>query len=136
MGYDPVNDLYNIGTSQVTASSATINTLKSTTVTGNVLSNLNVGAATSEGVIKAYTYSTITNNRKFLSTNNDFINYNPDLLDQNYGWSAYYTGGSFQGDATSGTILRIDAGLGRVGINDTSPSYTLDVAGTFGVLTW
>ena len=32
MGYDPVNDLYNIGTSQVTASAATINTLKSTTV--------------------------------------------------------------------------------------------------------
>ena len=39
MGYDPVKDLYNIGTSQITASSATINTLKSTTVNVSTINN-------------------------------------------------------------------------------------------------
>jgi len=37
MGYDPVNDLYNIGTSQVTASAATITTLKTVNVHANAL---------------------------------------------------------------------------------------------------
>ena len=39
MGYDPVKDLYNLGTSQITASSAIITNVKGT-LTGNVTGNL------------------------------------------------------------------------------------------------
>ena len=45
MGYDPVKDLYNIGTGQVTASSATITNIKGT-LTGNVTGNVTGNAST------------------------------------------------------------------------------------------
>ena len=47
MGYDPVNDLYNIGTSQVTASAATITTLKTSTAHTSLLKGR---AATSQQI--------------------------------------------------------------------------------------
>ena len=49
MGYDPVKDLYNIGTGQVTASSATITNIKGT-LTGNVTGNVS-GIASSANAL-------------------------------------------------------------------------------------
>ena len=141
VGYNDDKDFYKIGGAtnvQLSGSSATLGATKTTALTATSLSgitSLNLGSG---GTLRTQQILSGQMGENIMRTSgagsDATIYWNYDFLDQNHRYRAASDGsGGYLGDNTSGTILNIDAGLGRVGINDTSPSYTLDVAGTFGV---
>jgi len=103
----------------------------SNAVTTNTSQTISGSKTISAGTLTFNYPSGIGNNQILFQTNGVsnsriYTDYTYDLKLQTYS-----TNGDIELGTTTSTKVYIDNGLSRVGINDTTPSYTLDVNGTF-----